>query len=1079
MRRALHRAALRLAAGVLAVGLVTAGMPVAAQADPLPAGGGVPATVTADPLPTVQINGVAWSQVVIGNTVYVGGAFTSARPAGSAAGVNETPVSNLLAYDIRTGAQIASFTPRVNGQVLSMAASPDGSRLYIVGGFTAVDGINRWRVAALNPATGAVVGNFAPNAGTTVRSVTASATTVYLGGDFQTVNGAVQPYLAAVSAANGALQSGFAPLPDASVTALTLNPSGSLLVVGGRFANLGGMPAYGMGAVDSATGAGRPWAANQIIRDAGPNANITSLTADADSIYGTGYTYGSGGNFEGTFRADPETGAIIWLSNCRGDHYSAFPAGDVVYDASHSHYCGDSPDGFSQSNPWDYYASTAWTKSVAGSIQQNPLYYPQFDFNGQPAPRLLHWYPVWSVGTATGQKQAAWSVAGNSEYVVYGGEFPAVNGKAQQGLVRFATAPLATNKTAPQKTDGLIPQAVSVTPGEVRIGWQATFDRDHRELEYRVYRNFTSFSNTPVATTKVSSTPWQRRTISVTDTGLPPGSSQTYRVYAFDPNGNNVRNGEVSVVVASAADPYAQAVAAAEPEHWWRMDGATGTRLIDTAGGATATAPAAITGGQPGITAAGTSVRLDGTANAFAATEVSQMGPQTFTVEAWVRTNSRNGGRIVGYGDRKAGFSKTGWTDRHLYLDDAGRVWFGVHDGARRTVSSPSRGYNDNAWHYVVGTLDAAGMTLSIDGQQVAARSDVTSARPMRGHWRVGADTLSGWGGTHADSLAGQVDEVAVYSRARSASEIAAQYAARTGQVPNTPPTASFTATPNGLQVALDAAASSDPDGTIASYAWDFGDGTTGTGVSASRSYAAAGRYAVALTVTDDGGAVATTTQAVTVADPSVAAADSFSRTVSAGWGAAEVGGNWSVSGSAANYAVGGGFGIATAPAPGSSVSGYLNSVTALEQDITLSATVDRLADGGGSYLNVAARGGSSTAYRAKIWLKSTGSVQVQALAVVNGAQTALGSKDVPGLTVAPGTPLRVRVQATGASPTTLRIKVWVDGTSEPAAWTLETTDSTAALQAPAGAGLMFFVSGSAANAPVRLSVDDWRVSLP
>ena len=39
-----------------------------------------PATVSNDALPTVQIDGIVWSQVVIGNTVYVGGSFSNARP---------------------------------------------------------------------------------------------------------------------------------------------------------------------------------------------------------------------------------------------------------------------------------------------------------------------------------------------------------------------------------------------------------------------------------------------------------------------------------------------------------------------------------------------------------------------------------------------------------------------------------------------------------------------------------------------------------------------------------------------------------------------------------------------------------------------------------------------------------------------------------------------------------------------------------------------------------------------------------------------------------------------------------------
>ena len=105
-----------------------------------PADPATPVTVTADPLPTVQINGVAWSQVVVGDVVYVAGRFTTARPAGAPAGVSEVPRNNVLAYDVRTGALITSFAPNLNAQAVSLAASPDGTRLYVGGDFTQADG---------------------------------------------------------------------------------------------------------------------------------------------------------------------------------------------------------------------------------------------------------------------------------------------------------------------------------------------------------------------------------------------------------------------------------------------------------------------------------------------------------------------------------------------------------------------------------------------------------------------------------------------------------------------------------------------------------------------------------------------------------------------------------------------------------------------------------------------------------------------------------------------------------------------------------------------------------------------------
>lgn len=72
----------------------------AALADTAPTRPDEPATVTAQPLPTVQINGVVWSQVVIGTTVYAAGNFTKTRPAGSPAGSIEVDRTHLLAFDI-------------------------------------------------------------------------------------------------------------------------------------------------------------------------------------------------------------------------------------------------------------------------------------------------------------------------------------------------------------------------------------------------------------------------------------------------------------------------------------------------------------------------------------------------------------------------------------------------------------------------------------------------------------------------------------------------------------------------------------------------------------------------------------------------------------------------------------------------------------------------------------------------------------------------------------------------------------------------------------------------------------------
>jgi len=86
---------------------------------------------------------------------------------------------------------------------------------------------------------------------------------------------------------------------------------------------------------------------------------------------------------------------------------------------------------------------------------------------------------------------------------------------------------------------------------------------------------------------------------------------------------------------------------------------------------------------------------------------------------------------------------------------------------------------------------------------------------------------------------------------------------------PNQAPTAVASATPdtprNGEVVTFDGSDSFDPDGEIASWAWDFGDGTTGEGEVTTHAYDRPGRYTVTLTVTDDEGATDSTTLVVQV----------------------------------------------------------------------------------------------------------------------------------------------------------------------------------------------------------------------
>lgn len=105
-------------------------------------------------------------------------------------------------------------------------------------------------------------------------------------------------------------------------------------------------------------------------------------------------------------------------------------------------------------------------------------------------------------------------------------------------------------------------------------------------------------------------------------------------------------------------------------------------------------------------------------------------------------------------------------------------------------------------------------------------------------------------------------------------------------QPPNVLPTASFTSSCTDGTCGFDGTGSSDPDGTIASYAWDFGDGATATTATPSHEYVASGTYTVGLTVTDDRGGSNTVTKSVTVTVPAPTNPASFVGVASSAAGA-------------------------------------------------------------------------------------------------------------------------------------------------------------------------------------------------
>ncbi|WP_153505756.1 LamG-like jellyroll fold domain-containing protein [Cumulibacter manganitolerans] len=160
---------------------------------------------------------------------------------------------------------------------------------------------------------------------------------------------------------------------------------------------------------------------------------------------------------------------------------------------------------------------------------------------------------------------------------------------------------------------------------------------------------------------------------------------------------------------------------------------------------------------------------------------VNSQTPETptgdYTLEAWVNTTSPDGGQILSFGNKATGASSK--VDRTLYIDTAGLAYVATRTQSKRYFAASETIVTDGKWHHIVGTMSgSSGLTLYVDGVQVAAEAKGTSATEFEGFWRICGDSLSGWPRAAKTALIGSIDEVAVYNRALAPDEVKAHYAA-------------------------------------------------------------------------------------------------------------------------------------------------------------------------------------------------------------------------------------------------------------------------------------------------------------
>lgn len=384
----------------------------------------------------------------------------------------------------------------------------------------------------------------------------------------------------------------------------------------------------------------------------------------------------------------------------------------------------------------------------------------------------------------------------------------------------------------------------------------------------------------------------------------------------------------------------------------------------------------------------------------------------------------------------------------------------------------------DNALAQGAGTVFA---TVGTGGQTLR---NVDAADPELGYFAAssGLNSNPTWG---VLNVAATTSGLTATFIGASGGNFTDSFTITAGEPSNQAPTAVIAKSCTNLVCNVDGAGSSDLDGQITAYQWQFGDGSSAAGVTNTHTYAAAGTYPVTLTVTDDQGSIGTASTSVTVTAPpgsTIMASDAFSRQVVNGLGTSDVGGAWTATGASTAYSVTAGVGRIRMATVGGTLFAQLDAVLVPSSDLRMNIAIDQPATGSGLYVSpIARRVVGVGGYQAKIAFRVGGAVTVCLVRTnASAVETAISPTiNVPGIAYVAGDRLNVRLQAIGGSPTTVNVRVWKVGSAEPSTWHLTTTDSTSGLQGPGSIGVRSYLSSSATTVPVTVSIDDLLLTAP